>query len=292
MNGMRQHHRLRLRLFALVLAAYGASWATRLPAQSEDVSVSYSLEQSVITMHEPVVVRFDVLNKSTQPIKLQLGLDRKENFALALQWPDGSTHKRPPLPRREGVRRVGNVDLGPGERLRHPLLLNEWAGFPGPGAYEIDVRLLTPIEMSSGAKIVSEPYHASFKVLPRDESRLKAACERLVQQIESTADVGKGNDAASALASVNDPIVVPYLERALRSGRYVEHPIMDGLVRVGTEDAAQVLITVVKESPAWPPNTDTSAGTRAVLAWQALHRIAATTSNERLKQYISRSVPK
>ena len=100
------------------------------------------------------------------------------------------------------------------------------------------------------------------------------------------------NDAASALAYVDDPIVVPYLERALRSGKYVEAAVIDGLVRVGTEDAAQVLITVVKESPAWPPNTDTSAGTRAVLAWQALHTIAATTSNEGLKQDISRSVPK
>jgi hypothetical protein len=171
---MTQHYQLRLRLFALVLAAGGASWATRLPAQSEDVSVSYSVEPSVITMHEPIVVRFDVLNKSTQPIKLQLGVDRKENFALTIQWPDGSMHKRPPLRRRDGAFGLGNVDLRPGERLRHQLLLNEWAYFPGPGAYEIDVRLLTPIEMSSGAKIVSEPYHASFEVLPRDEARLKA----------------------------------------------------------------------------------------------------------------------
>ena len=129
---MTQHYQLRLRLFALVLAVYGPSWATRLPAQSEDVSVSYSVEPSVITMHQPIIVHFDVINKSTQPIKLQLGADRKENFALAIQWPDGSTHKRPPLPRREGAFRLGKVDLGPGERLRHPLLLNEWADFPVP----------------------------------------------------------------------------------------------------------------------------------------------------------------
>jgi hypothetical protein len=290
---MTQHNQLRLRLFALVLATYGASWTTRLPAQSEDVSVSYSVEPSVITMHEPIVVRFDVLNKSTQPIKLQLGVDRKENFALAIQWPDGSTHERPSLPRREGAFGLGNVDLGPGERLRQQLLLNEWADFPGPGAYEIDVRLLTPIEMNSGAKIVSEPYHASFNVLPRDEPRLKAACEKLAQQIESpNLNVRDMNDAASALAYVDDPVVVPYLERALRSGKYVETRVIDGLVRVGNEDAAQVLITVVKESPAWPPNRDTSVGTRAMLAQQALHTIAATTSNERLKQDISRSVPR
>lgn len=131
----------------------------------------------------------------------------------------------------------------------------------------------------------------SFKVLPRDESQLKAACERLVQQIKSTNDVGELHNAASALAHVNDPIVVPYLERALRSGKYVEHPVIDGFARIGNEDAAQILIAVVKESSAWPPNVDTMAGTRAILAWQALHKIATNTSNERLRQEIQRTIP-
>lgn len=288
---MTRQHPVPLRLFASLLVACGGLWAQALSAQ-EGVSVSYSVEPSAITLHEPIIVHFDVLNESKQPITVRLGRDRKEGFSFVIRWPDGSIHMRPTTPlRREGVYDPGNVPLAPGERLRHQLLLNEWAAFPGPGPYEIDVRLLKPIEMSSGAKVVSEPYHHSFKVLPRDESQLKAACERLVQQIESTDDVRKGNDAASALAYVDDPIVVPYLERALRSGRYVEQPIMNGLARVGSEDAAQILIAVVKESPAWPPNVETSAGTRAILARQALHRIAATTSNERLKQEITLSVP-
>jgi hypothetical protein len=283
---------VRLPLFALLLAACSVLWAVELSAQSEGVRVSYSVEPTVITMHGPVIVHFDVVNESTQPITLRLGIDRKENFSLVIQRPDGSEHKRPPLARREGAFRVGNVELGPGKRLRQQLLLNEWASFTTPGEYELDVRLLTPIEISSGAKFVSEPYHTSFKVLPRDESQLKAVCERLVQQIKSTNDVSEMHDAASALAHVDDPIAVPYLEKALRSGKYVEHRVIDGLARIGNEDAAQVLIAAVKEAPAWPPNVDTAAGTRAMLAWQALHTIAATTSNERLKQDISRSVPK
>lgn len=288
---MTQHYPVRLRLFALLLVACCGLWAEESPAQSEGVRVSYSVEPAVVTMHEPVIVRFDVFNDSMQSITLRLGVDRKENFSLAIQWPDGSEHKRPPLPRREGAFRLGNVDLGPGERLRHQLLLNEWADFPGAGEYQLDVRLLTPIEMSSGAKVLAEPYHTSLKVLPRDESQLQAACERLVRQIESTYNVGGLHDAASALAHVDDPIVVPYLERALRSGKYVEEQIIGGLTRVGNEAAAQILIAVVKESPAWPPNVDTTVGTRAILARQALQTIAATTSNERLKQEISRSLP-
>jgi hypothetical protein len=181
--------------------------------------------------------------------------------------------------------------LGAGERLRHQLLLDEWTSFTTPGEYQLDVRLLTPIELSSGAKLVAKPYHTRFKVLPRDELHLKAACERLVQQIESTDDVSELHDAASALAYVGDPLVVPYLHWALQSGKYVEGQVIEGLARIGNEDAARILIAVVKESPAWPPNVETTAGTRAILAWQALHKIAASTSNERLRQEIQRTVP-
>ena len=89
---MTQHYPVLLRLFALLLVACGGLWAERLSAQNEGVSVSYSVEPSVITMHEPIIVHFEVLNKSTQPITLRLGLDRKEGFSFVIRWPDGSTH--------------------------------------------------------------------------------------------------------------------------------------------------------------------------------------------------------
>lgn len=124
---MTQQHPILLRLFALSLAACGGLWAETLSAQDEGVSVSYSVEPSAITMHEPIIVRFDVLNESTQPITVRLGRDRTEGFSFALKWPDGSAHTRPPTPLREGIYDPGNVTLAPGKRLRHQLLLNEWA---------------------------------------------------------------------------------------------------------------------------------------------------------------------
>lgn len=282
------------RSFAPVFVACVGMWAEELPAQNEGVSVSYSLEPSpTVTLREPIVVHFEVVNESTQPIMLRMGLDRIDGFSFRLERPDGSVDTRPPTPRREGLFRLGDITLAAGERLRHQFLLNEWASLTTPGEYELDVRLLAPIEMSSGAKVASQPYHTSFKLLPRDDSQLKAACERLVQQIESSNfNVSDMRDAASALAHVNDPIAVPYLERALRSGKYIDNEITEGLARVGTEDAAQVLIAVIKELPAWPPNADTTQGTRAIHAWQALGTIERTTSNERLKQEIRRSVPR
>lgn len=271
---------------ALLAVSAGCTAAT-----DEQVSVSYSLESYAVTMHEPVIVRVDVFNGSSQPVTLRLGRDRRENFQLAIESPDGSVHERPETPVREGAFDPGNVSIAPGQRLRHGLLLSEWMSFPVPGEYKIDVRLLTPIEMSSGARAVSEPYRATIRVRSRDDSKLRAACERLVRQIESTDSVREANDAARALAYVDDPIVVSYLERALRSGRYVEHPVIDGLVKVGDEDAVRILTAVVRESPAWPPSVDTRAGSRATLAWQALHTIATATSNERLRQEILQTIP-
>jgi hypothetical protein len=289
---MTQQHLTSLRLlFSLLLVASSVLGACKLGAQSEGVSVSYSLESSATTMHEPIIVRFEVYNGSKEPMTVDLGDDRTEAFAIQVKWPDGTAQKRPPAPLREGIRRMGNLSLAPGEHLRHELLLNEWASFNAAGKYELDVRLLTPIE-TVGGKFVSEPYHASFRVLPRDEARLKATCERLVRQIESTDNVSEARDAAAALAYVDDPIVVPYLARALRSGKYVEDRIIAALAKVGSEDAAEILLGVVKESPAWPPNAQTTAGMRAIRARRALQTIAATTSNESLKREIIQSVPK
>ena len=244
-------------------------------------------------MHEPIIVHFEVFNESQQPITVRMGLDRTEGLSFTLKRPDGSAHTRPPTPLRDGIHRVGDITLAAGEYLGHQFLLNEWASLTAAGEYQLDVRLLAPVELSSGAKFVSKPYHTRFEILARDDSQLQAACERLTRVIESeNFNVVDMRNAASALAHIDDPIAVPYLERALRSGKYVEHEITDGLARVGSEDAAKVLIAVIKELPAWPPNPHTTAGTRAILARQALERIAKTTSDERLKQEISRSVPR
>jgi len=288
---MTQQQLVRSCSFALLLVACSGSWAGQLSAQTEGVAVSYSLESPAVTMHEPVIVRVDVVNRSTQPMTVRLGRDRKENFSFVIQPPDGSTQRRPPLPRREGAFALGNVSLGPGESLHHRLLLNEWATLSTPGVYELEVRLLTPIEMSSGTKVGSKPYHTSFKVLPRDEAQLSAACARLVQQIESTDSAREAMDAAAALGYIEDPVAVPYLERALRSSKPIYGPITDGLAKVGSESAARILIAAVRESPAWPPNVDTMPGSRAIFARRALQMIAASTSNEHLRQDIQRTIP-
>ncbi len=281
---------VRLPPYALLLTTCCGLWAESLSAQVSGVTVAYSVEPSVVTMHEPVIVRFDVFNESMQPITLQLGADRKENFSFVLRGPDGSEQKRPPWPRREGVFRIGRVNLGPGERLRHQLLLDEWASFAAVGEYELDVRLMAPIELFYGAQFLSEPHRTRLKVVPRDESRLKAVCERFIAQIESTDNVEEMQAAASALAVVDDPIAVPYLQRALRSGKFVEQQVIEGLARVGNEEAVQVLMAALRELPVWPPSERMRGDNRARWARQALREIAANTSNERLRQEIQRAV--
>ena len=71
---MTQQHLTPLRLlFILLLVASGVLGAGNLGAQSEGVGVSYSLESSATTMHEPIIVRFEVYNGSKEPMTVQLG---------------------------------------------------------------------------------------------------------------------------------------------------------------------------------------------------------------------------
>ena len=54
------------------------------------VTVSFSLAQPAVTLHEPVFVDFAVENGLPEGIRLDLGLDRKGKFAFTVARPDGS----------------------------------------------------------------------------------------------------------------------------------------------------------------------------------------------------------
>lgn len=203
---------------AAVLAA--GMCVDKVQAQPENgIDVSYSIESSIQTVGAPLRLMFRVENHSADKIKLKLGRDRKGSFSFVLQRPDGTKIQLSPLPKRERIFDLGMVSLSPGEHLIHPLLLNEFARFEAPGRYGIEVRLETPIETGAGTQIHVDPYYGKFEIAPRDEKMLMATAEKLTKQIESSRSVREALDAAAALAFIDDPVAVPYLERALHSGQ-------------------------------------------------------------------------
>src|ERR1041385_5500114 len=75
-----------------------------------DVSASYSLLKTDLSIAEPIFVRFTVENRSTDKMVLDLGLNGYGNFRLKLVRPDGRTETAP-KPQMLELGRSGAVSL-------------------------------------------------------------------------------------------------------------------------------------------------------------------------------------
>ncbi len=102
----------------------------------------------------------------------------------------------------------------------------------------------------------------------------------LAKDIASATSYQRAAEAALALSYVRDPVAVPYLERALRSGHLVERMAVEGLEQIGNREAVQVLVSSLQ----------TRAGDTAILARSALERIESNTQDPAIKKAIKRAL--
>lgn len=273
----------------LAAFAVGSMIADTAHSQSAEIETSYSLQPTKLSLHEPVRVIFELKNHSAQAIRVDLGRHRTDNFVQVLTRPDGRREQLPGTLPAEGAFRIGKVEVEPGGGLRQVLLLNERTSLSEPGRYALHVELRSPVATPEGAKLVDGPSgDFRFEIGPRNEARLIAVCERLLDEIVSTQNVGDIADAALALAHVQDPVAIPYIEKALRSGQSAGQSLAAGLVQMGDARAAQALIAVFNDvyDPSLP--RDSWQRTRATAIWQALASMQAQTSDQEVKDQIAR----
>jgi hypothetical protein len=250
------------------LAAVGAQQeAATVPRKTNaveatgEVVVAYSPPAQQLTLREPVFVNFTVRNGLDQPVKLDLGQDRKESFRFVVIKPDGARMALPPW-QRNGVSRIGELSVAPREEFTERLLLNEWFDFPVPGRYEVEVSLAMPLR-GAGGKALAARTAGRFvlDIGPRDAAELKRVSAALLEQIVKAKSYEDAAAAATALSHVADPVAVPDLEKTLTSGRMVESIAIAGLARVGNEEAARVLISTLHG-----PDAEVAQLARAALA--------------------------
>jgi hypothetical protein len=261
-------------------------WCLSVAAQGTGVTVSYSLGSQTVTLGEPVFLRFEVQNGSREAIKVDLGQNRKQAFLFDVTFPNGTTVTQLSMPTRQGISPIGRISVGVGETYKQTLLLYEWVDLSQVGTYQIDVKLASSIESVTGVRIAAPAFRTVFNILPRDEFVLREVCDKLLSRIEGSQSVEEAMEAALALSHVRDSIAVPFLDRALRSGKQVANEAVSGLERIGDMSAVQVLISFVRETDATPIDINTYAGTREILARSALERIQRRTSDLAIKQAI------
>ncbi len=252
--------------------------------RAQDISVSYSLVSTQLTLHEPAILEFVVKNGSDKSIQLHLGANNKQSFLITITRPDRTRVPVPPI-FREGLATTGLELVAPGHEYKQRLVLNEWFIFGVPGHYEVEVRLTQPVKTAEGIAVAEvAPFHTSLEILPRDPQRLKDVCISLVEQIKSAPSYVAALEAALPLSYVQDPIAVPYLEKALYAGHLVELNAIDGLRRIANQEAVQVLISALGSGH---PETTLDTPT---MAEAALGMIAYQTHDPALKETIQRAL--
>ena len=217
---------------------------------ADKVAVSFSLVESEIVLHEPVILRFIVKNRLPQPIKLDLGQDRKGSFSFVITQPDGSKAQLPQF-FKLGLSRIGKLTVEQNETYRQTIVLNEQFEFLVPGIYKIEAHLLKPIQTEDGMNIeAATEFNSVLKIEPRNAEKLKQVCAVLLKRLNASASYDEAAEAANELSYIKDPIAIPYLKEALMSKQMVELIAVKGLERIGSSEAIEALASAQKsQSP-------------------------------------------
>jgi hypothetical protein len=221
---------------AFVLGSMAAVHANPSGQSRPQDAISFIMSASV-TLHEPVVAILAIENTRNEPIQVDLGDDHTGNLRVTLRQGSAAPAPSQRLPT-GGIMRGGEISIAPGERHQERLVLDDWFVFDRPGAYEVDIRLTTPIRTASGAPL-SSPAGAvlRFELLPRSEAILRDTCARLTNILLTSANVGDLHQAARELIAVRDPIAVAYIGQVLDATDRVDSILVRGLVRIGGPEA-------------------------------------------------------
>jgi hypothetical protein len=266
----------------VAVVASGASTTNDLSSSKQkEVSVHFRFQENVVTLHEPVVVFFEVHNGLSQPITVTVGALVRQYFDLSITTPGGQVLHRDPFGGRVDIvtAGTGKVVVAPGSDYKEPLILNEWFSFANVGTYSLTSKLTSDIETPDGS-FEADSESAQVRMDPKDVTRLNKVCAELAKQVESASTAEEAQEPARALSYVDDPVAIPYLRRVLLTNTLTYDKAVEGLERIGNNDAIEALLLALDGD-----NRDA-----ADLATNALARIQDRIADPHLKETVKKAV--
>jgi hypothetical protein len=273
--------RTNLGLCCSLLVMATAAATIHAPKAPKEVDVHFSFQENVVTLHEPVVVFFKVHNGLSQPITVTVGALVRQFFDFTLTTPNGQVLHKDPFGGQVDIVTAGNgkITVAPGADYHEPLVMNQWFPFASQGTYSLTSRLTSDIETSDGS-FQAESQTAQLRVTPRDPARLNKICAELAKQAQIATTVDAAQFPARALSYVDDPIAVHYLARVLSAHTLAYEKTVQGLERIGNDEAVEVLLSALNEN--W--------GDIAELATTSLGRMQDRIANPGLRETVKKAV--
>src|SRR5271169_1784749 len=263
----------------VAMASFAAT--SQAPNAPKQVDVHFRFQEKVVTLHEPVVLLFEVHNGLEQPITVTVGSLTRQYYDLTLTTPSGQALHKDPFNGQVDIVTVGDgkITVAPGADYKEPLVMNQWFPFEGQGTYSLTSKLTSDIEIADGS-FQAQSQTAQLLINARDPARLNKICADLEQQAEMATTVEAAQFPALALSYVNDPIAVSYLARLLSAHTLAYAKAVPGLERIGDDAAVEVLLSALNEN--W--------GDTAELATRSLARMQNRIANPRLKETVQKAV--
>jgi hypothetical protein len=270
-----------LGLCCLAIAVIAAGSGTiRFPDTPKLFAVHFRFQEKAVSLHEPVVIVFEVHNGLSKPITVTVGALIRQYFDFALTTPSGQIlHKHNTPPPDMVTVGDGKVTIAPGEEYNEPLVMNQWFPFATQGAYTLTSKLTSDIETADGS-FQAEAETAQLRVNPRDAARLTKLCGELEKQVETAPNAEAAQEPARTLSYVEDPIAVPYLANVLSTNTLTYDKAIAGLQRIGNDAAIEVLLSALN-------NNANDIGDQAS---RALSRMEDGISNPRLRETVKKAI--
>jgi hypothetical protein len=176
------------------------------------------------TLGEPAILTARLFNTTGYRIVVDFGVNDQTEFVFLHARPDGSKVRVTP-------------SLVPASRLRtsHLMLrdtsytasvvLDQWLELSQTGPHMLDVEFHGSVQIDGGnPAAVKRTARLAIEVKPRDPARLEKRGAEWLKQVSTLSPGSDARTAASALAAMQDPIAIPYLELATtrtRSAQFV-----------------------------------------------------------------------
>jgi len=213
------------------------------------VDIVFWLREMQMVLHQPIVVGMSVKNNLRQPLQLNLGPNRTDAFIFDLQFPDGRKIRLPRLSG-EGLVHPGLIQVLPKQEYAQSLLLNQWTDFPIHGKYILTVLLANEIKTANGKRVnANRTFKIEFMILERNKEVIETISNNLVQRILNSDSRVEISRAARELSYIDDPVAIPYLQKAMIADERVALSIIDTFIEKGGKVSVDVLICILTAEP-------------------------------------------
>jgi hypothetical protein len=127
------------------------------------------------------------------------------------------------------------------------VVLNQFLDLSAVGAYQLQIRFNGAVQTNGGAAVaVTRAVSREIRVLPRSEETLRGVCANLLTSSRDPI-VDRSSRAIRALAYLDDPVAIPFLQEAAELDAFATVEI-EGLVRIGGPDAREALEALLRSS--------------------------------------------